>query len=84
MAGAYTAEAAAREVCLAASGFAGPGLDGCTAGEPTHFQITARDARGHAVPDCEAAFVVEVFAGEERVSGTCRLVETLTCPHGCV
>ncbi|CAL8470626.1 g10168 [Coccomyxa elongata] len=67
--GAYTAEAAAREVCLAASGFAGPGLDGCTAGEPAHFQITARDARGHAVPDCEAAFVVEVFAGDQRVSG---------------
>ena len=68
--GAYTAEAAAREVCLAASGFAGPGLEACTAGEPAHFQIAARDARGHAVPEGMAAFVVEVFAGDEGVSGT--------------
>lgn len=67
--GAFSAEAAPRDVCLAASAFAGPGLDGCTAGEPARFEIQSRDSRGHAVPSGEAAFVVEVFAGDERVTG---------------
>lgn len=67
--GAFSAEAAPRDVCLAASAFAGPGLDGCTAGEPARFETRSRDSRGHAVPSGEAAFVVEVLAGDERVTG---------------
>lgn len=57
------------QVCLMASTFAGPGLHGCAAGEPARFEIRARDARGHAVPEAEAAFIVEVFAGDERITG---------------
>ncbi len=44
----------------------------CVAGQPAAFSIQARDRHGHAVRVCDAGFIIEVAAGEERVQGARR------------